>query len=144
MKYMRISNGARQLLDVLNWFRKKGKEAYASVAWYAARLECCARTIKRRLAELRKSGLIEINYHGRNGAVMGVSNRGQNVPDCVPDCVPESAPPLITEYRSSTGRRYRAAFIERKPPERASENFVLPHMRAAMEEYLRVRKERYG
>ncbi len=115
---MNLSSGARRLHDLLMWYAKKFKKVFPSVGKLASQIDRCSRTVKRYLAELREAGYLSVTCHGPRGAVY--------VPD-VPDCVPDSK---SHPYMSSNSSNRRTAWvIQRKPPEKAQENYILPHRR---------------
>jgi hypothetical protein len=137
---MTLSDGARRLLDLLNWYKRKFPVVRPSLQKLAAHVERCTRTVKRWISELKKAGCLAVTCHGPRGAVYV-----PDVPDCVPDCVPDSRPRLFTDLKTSTHRRGYRPFQnpERKPP--ASEpNYILPHMRGALEEYMRAQREKHA
>ena len=119
---MQLSDGARRLLDLLNWYKRKFPVVRPSLQKLAAHVERCTRTVKRWISELKKAGCLAVTCHGPRGAVYV-----PDVPDRVPDCVPDSRPLLLKSYSRTVSRGYRPfQNPERKPP--ATEpNYILPH-----------------
>ena len=127
---MNVSRGARRLLDLLKWYRSKFPKIYVSLTKLASQLDCCVRTVKRWIAELKAEKLISVAHHGPRGAVFSVPD----VPDSVPDSVPDRSPHLLLSSRSKTVRSgYRPFLPERKPAAYSEEL----HSPAAMAEFER-------
>ena len=72
LKPVDLSKGARRLLRILQWFKRKAKEIRVGQKWLADRLGVSLRSVNRWFAELRAAGAEILEWRGPNPPLISV------------------------------------------------------------------------
>lgn len=64
-----LSKGAAEVLSLIQWFAKRGKICFARQQWFADKIGCTVRTIKRYFKELREAGFLATKLNGCKAAI---------------------------------------------------------------------------
>lgn len=127
---MRLSRGARDLLDLFRWFHRRAKTVFPSQYELAKWLKCSIRSVKRFVAELLGLGIIDVERRYRRSSVYRIV---QDVPALVPIVVTpcSSSPRVYSKFESRETREEQ----RRKPPV-MEESSMLPKPMEGFERFM--------